>query len=415
MKLYRMIHVIVAVGCFAFGLPSNAETYKMFWLTETISGTTIGPVVKRPGNRFRAAGKEWTILSSKPGQILFADAAASTQHGPYDFTLQRIIELGDVALSFSRIEKFTGTNPTLDYSRTTPRTISKPEASVAKPVRRDLRPLPSTNPADHLSQPTSPAMVKRRYPPTAVVWMEPIRNVKYDWSVGDFAGNSGEDMEMKRYGVEGSWRNLFLEVSAISDAKTGGTVVPDETYLSDLGLTEGSGYALRGGYVYSFVIDGNWNANLGGYGSYEETSFDMNATVFTRHGEVVASSTVSAADAADGSSADNKDSTAVRYSFDRFTEEVSMEEMSLTMAGGIDYASDFFGLGAFVTIDFYSDTSFSGSIAVLDENYKLAADKTHPVGIALAGWYSPFMDYIVTASASIGTETAVRIGFGKTF
>jgi hypothetical protein len=258
-------------------------------------------------------------------------------------------------------------------------------------------------------------MVKRRYPPSATVWAEPVRNVKYDWSVGDFTGNSGENTEMMRYGVQGIWRNLFLELSAISEAKTGGTIVPDDTYLSDLGLTDGSGYAVRSGYVYSFVIDGNWNANLGGYGSFERTSFDMNATVFTRHGEIVPSSDVNAGEAESANPSDANDSNGVVYSFDGFTEEVTMEEMSFTLAGGIDYASDFFGLGAFVTIDLYSDTSFSGSITVLDEKYELSADKTHPVGIAVAGWYSPFLDYIVTASASTGTETALRIGVGKIF
>ncbi|MDD4060315.1 MAG: hypothetical protein PHW08_06385, partial [Kiritimatiellae bacterium] len=98
-----------------------------------------------------------------------------------------------------------------------------------------------------------------------------------------------------------------------------------------------------------------------------------------------------------------------------FEEPVEMDELALTFAGGIDYTSWAWGIGLYFTLDLYTDTGFSGSVAVRDETFDLSADRTHPIGVALAGWCGLFDDYIVSASASTGAETSIRLGFGKFF
>ncbi len=416
MKRQGMVALIFALGIFLQAISARAENTKMFWLTETLTGTTTGPILALPGFRFSAVGGNWVVLKSKPGEILFSDTATSKRYGPYGFERQRIIDLGKKAMIISKIEYFLGANPSdvQPVITTVPvRRIEEPIPTVEVPQGWDRKPLPSTNPADHLNRPQGFAMQKRIYPTAALVWLEPIHNAKYDWSVGNHAGNSGEDIESTRFGLTGMWNNWFAEAALISDAKTGGTIVPDNTYLSDLGLAGGTGFAASGGYLYSFVIDGKWNANFGGYAKYESVSFDMNATVFTRHGQIIPADQVDTDTDISGQTPDGAAYT--EYSFDRYSETLDMSELSLIAIGGIDYTSMYWGIGAYFILDLYTDTSFSGSIQILDEAYDLSAQKTHPVGIEVSGWYSPFRDYIVSGAISVGTEMAVRVGFGKFF
>ncbi len=416
MRKQIMAALILALGMTLMGTTVQAENYKMFWLTETLTGNTTGPILAKPGTRFSAADGHWVILVSKPGEILFSDSATAKHYGPYGFERQRIIALGSKALVFSKIEHFTGDDPSTVHpvNSTMPiRHIEEPMPNVDVPQGWDRKTLLSTNPGDHLNRPKGFAMEKRTYPSEGQIWVEPIHNSKYDWSVGDYAGNSGEDIESSRIGVSGTWNNWFAEGALITDAKTSGTIVPDNTYLSDLGLDGGSGFSASGGYLYSFVIDGKWNANFGGAAKYESTSFDMNATVFTRRGIVIPADQVTADSVPVDAAAD--DTTITEYSFDHYTESLDMKELSLSLIGGIDYQSLYWGVATYFILDLYSDTSFSGSIQILDEAYDLSADKTHPIGIEASSWYSPFSDTIVSGSVSVGTETTLRVGFGKFF
>ena len=101
--------------------------------------------------------------------------------------------------------------------------------------------------------------------------------------------------------------------------------------------------------------------------------------------------------------------------FENYEDEVEMSELSMTFIGGIDYTSEFWGVGVYFTLDLYTDTSFSCAVAVRDESFDLSAERTHPIGVAASAWYSPFADYLVAASASTGAETAIRVAFGKFF
>lgn len=416
MKRQGMAALILTLGICLQLTSAKAENAKMFWLTETLTGTTTGPILASPGVRFSAVGGNWIVLTSKPGEILFSDVATSKRYGPYGFERQRIIDLGKKALIISRIEYFLGTDPSevKPVLSTVPvRRIEEPIPKAEVPQGWDRKPLPSTNPADHLNRPQGFAMQKRTYPTAALAWLEPMHEAKYDWSVGQYAGNSGANIESTRFGLTGMWKNWFFDAALINKAKTGSAIVPDDTYLSDLGLADGTGFSLSGGYLYSFVIDGNWNANFGGYVTYESLSFDMNATVFTRHGQIIPPDQAGTDPAAPDPLPPG--TTLTEYSFDRYSETLDMSELSFSALGGIDYTSMYWGVGAFVILDLYTDASFSGSIQLLDEAYDLSADKTHPVGIKVSGWYSPFSDYIVSGSFTLATETTIRIGFGKFF
>lgn len=410
MKIKTMIFATLAFA--VVGITANAGDYKMFWLTSTITRDTIGPIVKKPGTKFTAGGKEWTVLASRPNEILFADSATSRHHGPYDFVLDRIVDLGGFAMAISRIEEFEGDEstppPPIIMSRAGDPAPTAPD--VARPQRWDPKPLPSTNPGAHKTVFGDLAVIPRRYPAAGILWIEPVRTVKYDWSVGDYTGGGGEDMEMTRLGVSATWRNWFAEIYASTDVKTSGGIVPDRTYLSGLELDSGSGLGGRAGCVYSFVIDGNWNANIGAMASYETTTMDMNAIVFQKSGEYIVPE-VPATPEASGT----ESSTVYEYTFADYSEEVDMEESAFSLIGGIDYTSMYWGVGAYLLVDIYTDVSYSGSLDIGDQHYNLNAERTDPVGILFSGWYSPYADYIVGGGVSFGTETSLRIGAGKFF
>ena len=135
-------------------------------------------------------------------------------------------------------------------------------------------------------------------------------------------------------------------------------------------------------------------------------SYDLRATVYTRQGSVVAP----VAEGEEGTA-----ESGATYTFENYEDEVEMSELSMTFIGGIDYTSEFWGVGVYFTLDLYTDTSFSGAVAVRDESFDLSAERTHPIGVAASAWYSPFADYLVAASASTGAETAIRVAFGKFF
>lgn len=333
MKNHIWMPLAVAIGILVASHPTHAQNTPItrFWLSETITGTTTGPISSTPGTRFETAHGKWIILTSPPGQILFSDADSGEHYGPYGFQPQRIILLGEKAMLFAKIEGSTVlTMPSRTQSLTelpaSPPASTTPQADAPKGWER--QPTPSTNPGDHLNRPRDFSLESRKYPGALEIWFEPLHSVKYDWSLGGYSGNSGQKLESSRIGASGIWRNFFLEAAMINDAKIGGSIVPDGTRLSDLNLDDGSGFSLSGGYVYSFVIDENWNASFGGFVQFERTSFDMNATVLTRGGEIIPPST---------DSEPGDDTVTHSYAFKTHKSSLRMQETKLGAFGGIDY------------------------------------------------------------------------------
>ena len=95
----------------ALALAAAGADYKSMWITDVISGRTVGPVVNKPGNRFSSGGREWIVLQAGRGEANFADAATLSPQGPYGLVEQRMFNLGDDAYVFTRILDYEGTTP----------------------------------------------------------------------------------------------------------------------------------------------------------------------------------------------------------------------------------------------------------------------------------------------------------------
>ena len=413
MKTHTWIMLVVAMGMLGTTThQAHAQNTQLarFWLTETISGKTTGPIPAVAGTRFKTAHGDWIISAVEAGKILLSDAKTGKTYGPYGFQPQRIIMLGDKAMLFSKIENAAALPPPLRRQPLTDLPAPLPTRTAQTredaPQGWDRKPPPSTNPGDHLNRPAPFSLEAREHPAAIEIWFEPLHSVKYDWSLGGYTGNQGKKLEASHIGASGTWRNFFIETSYINDAKISGSIVPEGTYLSDFTVDNGSGFSLAGGYVYSFVIDQNWNAGFGGFIQYERTTFDMNATVLTHGDTVIPPET---------DPAPEDDTITHSYAFKTDTSSLRMQETILGAFGGIDYATPVWGAGINLIINLYTDVNTSGSIEIIDDRHALSAKQTHPVGVAFSGWIAPVNDFFVTTRFMVGTEISIRLGIGKRF
>ena len=402
---------ILAVAAFFAAFCSEAELYRQFWLTEAVSGVTVGPITARPGNKFECGGAEWLILkTAKEGEIDFADVATLTPQGPYDLVEQRLIDLGPKAYVFVKVSDFDGDDPTANRSVVSQALREKAphagsgshEWSGELPERWVLGPLPSTNPGAHKQYAEAWSMQELVLPPSASFFIEPKRSVQYDWQLGGLQGGSKKALDSCRFGAKGEWRGLSAEAGLTFGAETSGSVVSDSVSLSNLKFGGGDGFFAAVGYDWRFKIDGGWSASVGARASFERISGDVSARTTSRQ-------TTSEVDSTGATN------TVSSYRYGDWSSGATLSEVRLAAAAAIRYDEWYWGVLAEFAIDCVSDTSLSVDVPVLDAKYSLEADRSQPVGLKLGGWYSPDDNWLLEASLVVGTETTLRLAAGWYF
>lgn len=406
----------------AAALPAAAAGYKSMWITEVMSGRTVGPVVNKPGNRFSAGGREWIVLQSQPGEINFADATTLTPQGPYGLVEQRMFQLGDDAYLFTRVADYEGSTPGADEAVVTqaeraPAEKGRRSWSADAPERWVLAPLPSTNPGAHKEPGKTWSLETLDVAPSATVWFEPVRKTPYDWKLGGLAGTDA-DLETRRLGVTGFWNGFFAEAAFVAGGKSSGSLVPDGTTLSSLKLGGGDGWQAGAGYRHAFVIDGGWSADLSLFGSWESISADLTASTMTETEippEPETDDGTEDPETDGGAGTDAKTETKAAYAFGDWKKDVSFEEFRLCFGIGLQYNDWYWGMGARVLFDCWTDTSVDAKVPVLDKNYELEAERGRPIGVQASLWYCPVANWFLEGSLVLSSETSVRIGTGFFF
>ena len=395
---------------------AHAAEFKSFWLTEAVSGRTVGPVVNKPGNRFSLDGREWIVMQSRPGEINFADAATLSPEGPYDLVEQRMVDLGPASYVFTRIADFEGDDPSADRSTVSqasraPAEKSRHPWSQDLPERWVLGPVPTTNPGAYKEMDEPWSLERLELSPEIVAFVEPFRRVQYDWKLDRRSGNK-EALKTMRAGVAGEWKGLSAEAGLATGGKTSGNLVDDSLALSGLSLDGGRGLVLGAAYDYRFRIDGGWSASVGAYGAYERLSLDVSA----RGAWAEAKSPKDEAAVAEAD-AEGEESSAVvaDYGFYGWSGDATLSEARLGAAVTIRYDEWYWGLGATFRIDCLDSVSADGSVPVIDERQALDADRSQPVTLLLAGWYSPADNWVIEGHLAFGGETTLRIGAGLFF
>lgn len=399
----------------ALALAAAGADYKSMWITDVISGRTVGPVVNKPGNRFSAGGREWIVLQAGRGEANFADAATLSPQGPYGLVEQRMFNLGDDAYVFTRILDYEGTTPGVSEA-----VVSQAERAPAEkgrhpwssdlPERWVLAPLPSTNPGAHKEPAKTWHLETLEVAPSATLWIEPVHNDPHDWSLGGLAGSADADIETRRAGVAGFWRGFFAEAGLVRSAKCSGSLVPDGLSLASLRLDGGDGFHLGAGYRHAIVIDGGWSANVSLWGTYETLDVDLSASTTTET-EIAVETAPAETDAA----GETEPKTEKGYAFESWKDSGSFDEFRLGVGVGIGYDEWYWGLGATLLVDCWTDASLDASVPVLGSSYKLEAERSRPVGGRLSAWYCPADNWLLEASLTLGSETSLRLGAGLFF
>ena len=397
-------------------LSASAAEFKSFWLTEAVSGRTVGPVVNKPGNRFSLGGREWIVLQSRSGEINFADAATLAPEGPYDLVEQRMIDLGPASYVFTRIEDFSGSDPEADRSVVSQASRAPAEKgrhpwSQDLPERWVLGPVPTTNPGAYKEMAEPWSLEPLELSPEIVAFVEPFRRVQYDWKLDRRSGNK-EAIKMMRAGVAGEWHGFSGEAGLSTGGKTSGTLVDDTLALSGLKLDGGRGLFLAAAYDYRFRIDGGWSASVGGYGAYERVSLDASARAAWAEAKKPKDEPVVVELESEGIA---PDAVIADYGFYPWGSDVTLSEARLGAAVSIRYDEWYWGLGATFRIDCLDSISADASVPVIDERQELDADRSQPVTLLFTGWYSPADNWVIEGHLAFGGETTLRIGAGLFF
>lgn len=419
---------------FAFILVCAISVYAdSFYLKNTKTLTEYGPFSNDRGTRFDIEGKHWCVMSARPGQILLADYPATTYYGPYDFKNGHIIKLGVDVFEFFNItpeivndptanaiiKKATATNIAAPNSRiniASPKASQTPAIAIADTPqlqKRELAPAPSTNPAAYKEPELFDFKMEHNpLPRTGQIWVEPINSSKYNWGIGGFNGEKNSEIKRQRIGVSANYNGWFAEAAYSISGKSSGKLVPDGSTLSDLKLDGGNGYMLRGGYKYRFTIDGNWNGSFKVAFEYAKEDYDLTATAFQKINN-------SYKDIYDdeGVLIENveEDSPLISFGYVDTTSSISISEKTLYFGFGIDRTSDIWGIGVELGFVAYSDLSSNGSVIVGLNEYKLDAERSHPILCEFNAWFKPVDFLFVFGEVYLGSDTGLRLGIGNNF
>ena len=388
-----------------------AASYRCFWLTETITGQTIGPIVNKPGHRFTVDRRQWIVMEAAPGEISFADSKTLGLEGPYDLIEQRIIGLGKKAYVFTRIQDFEGTDPdksvaVLSQAVRAPAQSADTEKPWTKdlPARWVLAPVPSTNPGTYRANNEQWSLQQTFVSPSVLLFAEPLHKIECDWKLGGQLGKTKSELETKRYGIAGQWRGIEAEAGIASGGKVSDTLVEDGPLVSDLKLGDCDGWFAALGYRYSFEIEKQWGVAFSVQASYESMDGTLSASVAAEKALALGlGDAVSAEEQTPG------------YGFIKWKNNTSWDRFDLDLAVALTYDEWYWGGSGSVVLNCLSEFSADGSLPVLESEYKLDAERTSPISFRISGWYSPADHLALEGSLTVGGETSLRLGVSYFF
>lgn len=381
---------------------ANIKTER-FWLENTITRETYGPVIRQQGYRFQAGPDSFTVLDSSPGKISVARQPDGKVFGPYDIHNGHILDLGNYAFAIFNVQ--TAEVPDLP-----------PDIQELTGVRVQGRPP---------KPPATPTFVRKpvpieQWPLRVGGWIEPSRTAKYDWTIGGYAGEKSSDLKSTRLGASADWGNFFLRLGLVTDSKQSGSIAPATTALDSLKLEKGSGFNLAGGYIHPFALDEGWDILVGGLFEWTSESYDFTANTLQRVNVTRPTESKKAESPDPEPSADTGDATesaapVVSYEYGDVTSSIDLSEFILAAVAGIRYQQDFWGAQGLLRIDFVSDISTSGSVHVLDTDLSISGDRSHPIVIEFGGWCY-WLDHLRSdLTLQLGSIQSIRLGVSWEF
>lgn len=378
--------------------PCLAANVARFWLENTISHESYGPILNQAGYRFQIGTEGYVVLQAKPGQVLFSTYPQPQSLGPFDLQPDRIIDLGEKAYAIVRLDSVPAPTIPSDVLPNAPNTT--PTFAVPGTSPRPTGPIPA--------EPWTWSPSQSRLVTSA--WYEPFHSTKYDWSLGSVEGSSASDLELSRLGATVEWGGFEGSLGYSITAKHADSIVPPtEQVLDDLRLEEGDGLFASAGYAHRIPLERRWHAVLGGLFEYRSESYGLNAIVF----DGTDSTWVEVPADPNGTSTDPVWEEQIIQNTKQVTESVTLEDYVLLLHGGIAYEADAWGTRIDLLITAWDDTTTDASIQILEEpEYVLTGSRSHPVTVSVAAWCYVLEGVKAEAKASFGGDTALRLGVG---
>ncbi len=390
--------LLLAATFLSLARPAAAERVARFWLENTITRKTYGPILNQPGYRFQIDTEGYIVVSTNPGQVLFSAYPQTQFIGPFDLQQDRIIDLGAKAytiIQLDQVEALVVPSEVLPHLERVPVPVvavpsAKPETIPAEPWFWD-------NPSSYV---------------VTAAWLEPFHNTKYDWTLGDREGKRASELELSRLGVTLIWGGWEGSLGLSVNGEHADSVLPETDDVKNLRLEEGSGLYASLGYVHRLQLDNRWHVMLGGVFEYRDEKYDLKATVFSGTETVlVEEAPVEGTDPVEDPAGPSFTEEQVDL-YDSVSRSASLSDMALSLRGGIVYEADAWGARMELLLSVWDDTKTDGSVQVLENEFSLTGSRSHPISVSVAAWCYVFEGVWTEAKVSFGGETALRLGIG---
>lgn len=397
-RIIRQTCTLLAVALAVTGL--KAAPVARFWLEDTITRKTYGPVLNQAGYQFQIETERFVVLNAQKGQVLFSTWPATQYLGPFDLQPERIIDLGTKAYAIVQLD-------TVDAPKIPHDVLPAPKLPPTPPTQEQaLVQIPV--------EPPAPALPEAY--PALTLWFEPFHRTKYDWTLGEHEGKRASDLEYARIGLSLNWGGFGASAGLSFEGEHAKSVMPaTNTVITGLKLEDGSGFYAAVGYMHRIPLDRSWNAFLGGLFEYRDESYDLTATVYDGV-ETIIVEIPQEGDLPSLENGDDEESPSVIEEeiilYRDLAKSVDLREMALSLRGGISYESDAWGTSMELLLCVWDDTKMDGIVDVMGEELKLKGSRSHPVSVSAAAWCYIFEGIWTEARVTLGAETAVRAGVG---
>lgn len=406
MKLKQTLSNAAAMLAVTFGMvaPSAAAPVARFWLENTITRQTYGPILNQPGYRFQIETDGFVVLAAQEGQVLFSTYPETQYLGPFDLQPERIVDLGAKAYAIVRLDSVEV--PTIPPDVLPPARIPPPPKQSGAAATK-----PETIPVEPWA-PAAPGAY-----PSVSLWIEPYRSTKYDWHLGQHEGKRASDLDQARAGGTFTWGGLEGSLGFTLEGEHADSVMPaTSNVVTSLKLKSGSGFYAAAGYQYNIPLDKNWYAYVGGLFEYRNESYDLTARVYDGLKDEVVE-TIGPEPAGDGSEdngeSDNPAETVVRIpQYRNVSKSVDLRDMALSVKSGVVFEDDAWGARIELLICAWDDTTVDGGVEILGEPLDLKGSRSHPISVSAAAWCYVLEGVWTEAKASFGGETALRFSVG---
>ena len=360
-----------------------------FWLQNTVTHDTFGPVVRQTGYRFQAGTSAFVVLDSSPGTLRLARLPNGERLVPCDIVPGRILDLGDAAYTI---------------------------INVQDAVVPDLPPEMADLSAYGLNDPTSGRQrtkIHRRdlpvseWPLRVGGWIEPTRSVRYDWTVGGFAGKKAHSIKSTRIGARAEWGNAFLQAGIAGGGKQSGSLTPPMTALDHLTISGGSGISLSAGWIQPFIIDDSWDLLVGGIGEWASESYDLNAHALVRTERPKDADAETLESGTEGETESAPEGA--YYEYRTVSSSLDLSEIVLAAVVGIEYHQDFWGARAMLRADLFSDVSTSGSITLDGTRLAVSGERADPLLAEFGAWCYWIDQLRSDVTVQLGAVNSLRV------